>query len=258
MKRLWTAPQVAVFYFFPRAAGYHFVKAMNEPTESLPEFPFELIRVPGSEAVAQSLKWREEWRGTFTPAIIGTNENAERVTEFWDEVEESPEDLVKQAKGVKLPSWFEARMGEDESLDDFTDASAWNTKTGAGSDFQSVKNILNQKFYPFVLVARIPSPEPCDVPAYLKLGGWNACPCSEEHVAVWEYWQKKYGAEILCATGDVIEATVSDPPSTKEECYALAREQFGYCEDIVTQGVGSIDALAALLYRGKAWYFWWD
>ena len=44
----------------------------------------------------------------------------------------------------------------------------------------------------------------------------------------------------------------------KKARYALAREQFAYCDDIVTQGVGSIDALADGLRGSKSWYFWWD
>jgi hypothetical protein len=118
--------------------------------------------------------------------------------------------------------------------------------------------VLSGKVHQWVWIAKIPTAKPCEVPAYLKLGGWNECPASEEHVAVWRFWQAKYGAEILCVTSDVIEATVKNPPAEKEECYTLAKEQFGYCSDIVTQGVGTIDALAATLCNGKSWYFWWD
>ena len=128
----------------------------------------------------------------------------------------------------------------------------------AEPDFATVRETLNRKMHPWVWVAKVPSAQSCDVPAWLKYGGWNACPTTEQHVAVWRYWQEKHGAEILCVTGDIIEATVSRPPLDKEACYALAREQFAYCDDIVTQGVGSIDALADGLRGSKSWYFWWD
>jgi hypothetical protein len=59
---------------------------MSQPIETLPDFPYELIRVCGYEAVAQSLKWREEWRGSFTPVIVGTGEEFGLLTEIWDEV----------------------------------------------------------------------------------------------------------------------------------------------------------------------------
>jgi hypothetical protein len=38
----------------------------------------------------------------------------------------------------------------------------------------------------------------------------------------------------------------------------LAKEQYAYCADIVEQGVGTIEALAATLLNGHIWFFWWD
>ena len=37
---------------------------------------------------------------------------------------------------------------------------------------------------------------------------------------------------------------------------ALAREQSTYCGDIVSQGVGSVTKLAAVLLDAPAWHFW--
>ena len=138
------------------------------------------------------------------------------------------------------------------------DEKHWNTTSGSGHEFYVVGEILSKKPHPSVILAKIPTPRAFEVPAYLKFGGWNSCPEPSAHVAVWRRWQESYGAEILCLSGDVIEATVARPPVNKEECYKLAREQFAYCEDIVTQGVQTIDALAAVLCGGKSWYFWWD
>jgi hypothetical protein len=136
--------------------------------------------------------------------------------------------------------------------------SDWNTESGSGEEFSVIREALSRKIYPWVLVAKVPTAQPYEVPAYLKFGGWNDCPQAPIHVALWKKWQQEYDARILCLSGDVIEATVAHPPRDKEACYKLAREQFAYCADIVDQGVGSIDALAAVLYGGKSWYFWWD
>jgi hypothetical protein len=38
----------------------------------------------------------------------------------------------------------------------------------------------------------------------------------------------------------------------------LARDQYLYCEDNVEQWTRTLEALAARLLRGEAWYFWWD
>jgi len=51
---------------------------------------------------------------------------------------------------------------------------------------------------------------------------------------------------------------VDKPPHSQTEALALANEHFAYCEDIVTQGVGTIEGLAATLLEGKTWFFWWD
>jgi hypothetical protein len=38
----------------------------------------------------------------------------------------------------------------------------------------------------------------------------------------------------------------------------LAQEQYGFCFDIVEQGVGTIENLAGGLTASNIWYFWWD
>jgi hypothetical protein len=229
-----------------------------EPSEPTPEFPYELIRVRGADAVAKSLAWREEWRGSFTPVILGPAKNFGHLTDLWDEIKDLPQDFVQLSHKVELKPWFAQRLEESAPLDELTDASAWNRNAGAAAGFHTIADTLSRKVHPLVWVAKIPTAHTFEVPAYLKWGGWNACPVPQEHVAIWRYWHEKFGAEILCVTGDVIEATVARPPLEKEECYALAHEQFSYCEDILTQGVGSIDALAATVLGGKSWFFWWD
>ena len=65
-------------------------------------------------------------------------------------------------------------------------------------------------------------------------------------------------AEIVSVTQDVIEASVARPPETREHSLRLARQQFSYCTDIVTQGTETIANLAAGLINADAWFFWWD
>jgi len=71
-------------------------------------------------------------------------------------------------------------------------------------------------------------------------------------------WQNEYSAKVACVTGDVIEFTVENPPTTKEQALQLAEEQFIYCSDIVFQGVETIENLASTLLNSKVWYFWRD
>ena len=90
------------------------------------------------------------------------------------------------------------------------------------------------------------------------MGDWNECPDASVLAAFAHRWQLRYGAEIVSATHDVLEFTVSDPPTTREAALELAREQYLLCADIVDQGHGSIAHLAAALQNSNYWYFWWD
>ena len=232
---------------------------------AIPKFDYELMYVRGKDAVRNALELRRKWAGVATPVIVGTQENFSHLTDLWGEEDfaaVTPQDYLKSATKLDPGKWFQDQRAEfseaPEYLKSISKPSDWTTKNSAEEDFLVVREVLSRKLHPWVLLVKNPTPQPYETPAYLKFGGWNACPEASVHVAVWKKWQEEYGAEILCISGDVIEATVAQPPLEKDACYTLARDQFAYCSDIVDQGVGSIDALAATLYAGKSWYFWWD
>jgi hypothetical protein len=109
-----------------------------------------------------------------------------------------------------------------------------------------------------VRLALVPTTSSWEVPAYLKFGDWNDCPSPEEHVAVLKHWNTQYGAQVVGLTHDVLEVGVTRPPNSKLSAFNLAREQYGYCADIVDQGDGGLLDLAATLLDASVWYFWWD
>lgn len=239
----------------------------QEPTvtksDEVPEgIPYELQKVSGKDAVQKALELRAEWRGKFTPVILGAKDFG-TLTDIFENSDTSPEEIIQRSAQIEIASqiekWMRNSCEEEESnpLDYVTNADDWQKQPGP-NEIVSVRDFRTSNFHPNVWITSIPTANAFEIPAFLKYGGWNSCPSAEEHVAVWKYWQEKYGAEILCVTGDVVEATVKRPPSQKEDCYALAREQFAYCSDIVTQGVGSIDALAKTVQGAQYWYFWWD
>jgi Domain of unknown function (DUF4253) len=71
-------------------------------------------------------------------------------------------------------------------------------------------------------------------------------------------WHEQYGAEIIGAFPDLMEMRVARPALTREDALDLAKEQYIYCIDIVSQGTQTVQALAAGLLGGTAWFFWWD
>jgi hypothetical protein len=87
---------------------------------------------------------------------------------------------------------------------------------------------------------------------------WNECPPADVQTAICKYWHQKYGAEIACVSGDILECIVANPPQDRLAADELAREQYLFCTDIVDQGVGSLPTLGKTLLGCKYWYFWWD
>lgn len=109
-----------------------------------------------------------------------------------------------------------------------------------------------------VYIALAPTEDWTAIPAYLRWGGWNACPAAEYHVAAMRTWRDRFGAELVGMSSDRINLRVASKPQTREEAFALARSQYIYCPDIIDQGVGTYSALAADLMADEWWGFWWD
>jgi hypothetical protein len=134
----------------------------------------------------------------------------------------------------------------------------WPKDSGAGLFDAIAADLVEDEQERPVSLALLPTATSWHAPAVLKIGGWNECPGPDQHVALLRYWHEKYGAEVVRLTEDVLELDVATPPRKRPEALALAREQYLYCPDVVSQGTDTLDALAATLLHGEAWYFWWD
>ena len=97
-------------------------------------------------------------------------------------------------------------------------------------------------------------PEPWQIFAHLGWAGDN----SDYHCAIHRRWQKEWGAEVIVLQESIIECRVKRPPQNRKDAMRLAREQYYYCGDIVSQGAGSVLELADALQGCKKWFFWWD
>ncbi len=64
-----------------------------------------------------------------------------------------------------------------------------------------------------------------------------------------------YDLELIGAGGDWCEFIIHKEPSNYQK---FAEEIYEICPDIVDQGTGSVEALAAEMKRTKRLYFWWD
>jgi len=73
-----------------------------------------------------------------------------------------------------------------------------------------------------------------------------------------QYWKKKFDAEIVGVSGDVIECIVKNLLRDKKAVIKLAWQQYWYCTDIVDRDCETIFKLAAMLWNSEVWYLWRD
>ncbi|WP_419887766.1 DUF4253 domain-containing protein [Neobacillus niacini] len=191
----------------------------------------------------------------YTPLIIIPSELMLEIldTEMDHEYRET---IITQAHEININELLKRLLDEVMPMDgdeDYDIRGEFSTEAPI-SHFLSIEEASNKK----IILAKIPTDKPWEVAAWVPMGGFNECPMPEEQVAVFKYWYEKYGATPALVTQDVWELYVESPLKTQEESEILAWEQFGFCGDIVWQGVGTVNSLAGTLINSSVWYFWWD
>lgn len=218
------------------------------------------LEVPGSQAVALWRKLRDLAGETGCwPVIVGGAEAMAGHSEMLESAKEKPADIVAASQKIDVAEWVKKRR-EQSAKDGMNtcETGKWPASSSPNTTFTIPTDILKRTPLPAVTVALIPTTRPWEVPAWLCFGGWNECPLPDVQVAFMKYWYDKYGAEVVGISNDVVEMQAARQPADKDAALELARQHFAYCEDIVTQGVGDVEALAASLLDSPIWYFWWD
>jgi hypothetical protein len=181
----------------------------------------------------------------------------------------STAEILAESEQVDFDRWRQARRAdiiemlnevdaaEGETVDDlFYDVHGdWPEGIKPDTSFESLKFFLRGDV-PRAPIALVPTSHGWQVPAVLRLDTFYAP--TAVHVAALRRWSAVYGAELVCLLPDTIEMRVERPPTTRSAALALAEEQYVYCEDIVIQGVQTIERLAAVLLNSPVWFFWWD
>ncbi len=108
-----------------------------------------------------------------------------------------------------------------------------------------------------ILLAEIPAEHPWDIFRLLPIGGWNDCPDASYIAAFCKEMFERYGVRPVFVSGDMLIVKPERLPA-KEEAYHLAWKLYAFCPDMVTQGLGSLHALADSLTKSALWQFWWD
>lgn len=167
--------------------------------------------------------------------------------------ETGPDGRTRQLSPAEIRERYEASLEPQEP-----EIGQWPSQAYPSTGLSVASDVLTSKPLDRVHILRLPTAEAAVVPAVLLWGGWNACPAPEYHVAALRSWRERYGAELIGLSGDVMNLRIERHPTTRQEAIDLAREQFLYCEDIVSQGTETLAPLAAMLMQDPWWFFWWD
>jgi Domain of unknown function (DUF4253) len=197
-------------------------------------------------------------------------ENQKSYLAFLDEQLSHP-DKLRNSAGVGFVANQQSTSAIRESLEKQRDATAAIIAAGRlpnePGDWPAVAEPMTStslidwqtaRPLPEAYIIRLPTSDWTEIPAHLRMGGWNACPPAEYHVAAFRSWRDRYGAELVHVGGSTVDIRVKRRPQTRDEALALADELFLYCEDIIVQGYGDPAPLAAALMAGDWWNFWWD
>lgn len=243
--------------FFERLLGIGTEEIALAP-EVAARFPYELIAVPGSKAMVTVEALQREGRESgFTAVLLGDAEDVAFLVENLGYHEDTPAQILQKAQVIDHAAWFVEREAEEPDYFDVP-MGFWPEEAEPNNALMAHLDILTLRPRKQVYIGKIPTSHSWEVPAYLKLGGWNECPFPEHQVAISKYWHERYGAELVVATRDTVEYQVARPAQNRGEAERLAREQFLYCADIVHQGSQTLNNLTASLLNGTVWYFWWD
>lgn len=231
---------------------------------SLPEYqraggehPTYLLRIPTTQVLTQWELLRNLVSATGYWPVIG-----------WDRFKQPPweeepvQDIVEAGLRVDVERWFEQQWLE-------------HGRNSVGMSATRKARVADRASSPFTFrlhlgrftntvpsltpIALIPTVNSWEVPAYLTVTANDWDPSPEVHTAIMKYWNERWKAELVSVISGAIEMRVLQPPATFVDSFALAKEQFLYSPDLVTQDLGGdIYALTTMLLNGHVWYFWWD
>jgi len=228
-------------------------------------FPYPVTTVPGGEALAAWERIRAEGKGW--PVIVGGDEGLDAICDQFsidtpsllnpgatDLPVQAVEQIIATSRTIAMPDDLFKLAGEDGT---HPASGPWPERPDR-VEMTVATDLMNGRPFARVHIVTLPTRTSWEVPAYLRWGGWNACPAAEVQCAVLRRWQERYGAELVGIDRDTINLRVARRPRDRAEALALARECYAYCQDTVDQGVGTIEALAATLMASDWWFFWWD
>jgi len=103
-------------------------------------------------------------------------------------------------------------------------------------------------------VALVAGSDPYRFLDLVRVDGINFGLEHEDVVTRLRAWDDRYGLTYVGAGLDWVHAALVEAPDYD----AFAREVYAFCPDVVDQGTGTVEALAAEMRRSRSVYCWWD
>lgn len=235
--------------------------------KSLAASPYPRVEVPGERALIEWERLRSAGRGW--PVIVGDDEQLDAIVEPFSingavetatsaATSNTPAAILEEAAALNFSESLKQWYGADAELPE-PPLGEWPEHGRAGSAGLTIaSDIRTGKPLDRVHILLIPTTDSWEVPAYLRWGGWNACPPPAQQVAALRHWHQRFGVELVAVDRDTMNLRVARRPIDRPAALALARDQYRFCPDVIDQGAGSLSALAASLMSDDWWFFWWD
>ncbi|WP_160146261.1 DUF4253 domain-containing protein [Dictyobacter aurantiacus] len=226
---------------------------------SLPEYqrggkehPICLLRVPVTQILAQ---W-EVLRGLVSETgywpVIGWDRFKQPL---WEE--EMVQTILEAGLYIDIQQWL-----KQEGIHTRIDEEGVRKRADvppAPFDFRLPYGRFPYTLPSLVPIALVPTTHFWEVPAYLPVQGNEWDPSNAVQVAMMKYWNERWGAELVAMAPSTVEMRVLQPPTTWEDAFLLAKEQYIYAPDVVDQWLrGNFATLVKTLLNGHVWLFWWD
>lgn len=240
--------------------------------EAQARFPYELLQVPGAQALAT---WRRlKIAGRGIPIVLGDDSSFDQVLRavFYPSAKSqmSKDQVLARAKAnleaaAKLRHPEDLRLEIERQVGEMVEpppTGDWPSDTSDPTpDELGLSVAIDDETdapSPLVHVALIPAQDTAELPAYLNYGGWNTCPAPEYQVAALRSWRARYGAELI-GLGSVANLRVQRPPATREDALRLAREHYDFAPNIPDEYGFTLSDMASNLMAQRWWnFFWWE
>jgi hypothetical protein len=223
------------------------------------------VRVPVDSALLEWKTRRENSSKTgYWPVILSEDAFAAGAELLECDDGSRPDEVLAEADKIVVADWLAKRQPDafEELGEDFEyefDAKSIQGRRVQNATFTIIDG-LGGTLAPstHVVLAEIPCSVSWQALAHRTFGGWNECPVDEVHCAMLREWELQHGAELVAISRDVMEIYVPRPISDGVVAKRAAQQMAIYAPDIVSQGTGTVRALAQDLMGSQSWFFWWD